>query len=323
MRKYENGILVPILPNLLQDDTFWISMATMDLEEFQKKLDKLTASIRLPLEILKSRFSGLGKDLYDEVCDRFAREIMYGEEKDKVSWLESFDKFFREYSEDKLGKFSITKLVEERREKNDNDPVIPYITEILLNHKEEFEKNSADDKTIKNREEIQRAKSTVEENWKDFPMPVKNCLIERKVSGADQRTMLREATWLKQAYDLAENMVEQLPAEEKKHILDREKILWELLMYTYLERVKEKEYNFDLNPDLSMLQKDFENLKGRHQSMAGLQEVSYVWSEQYQPVFWELNQDVHTKTEREENPVLAPYRHLVMEALAVGMYTMK
>ena len=94
-------------------------------------------------------------------------------------------------------------------------------------------------------------------------------------------------------------------------------------MYTYLERVKEKEYNFDLNPDLSMLQKDFENLKGRHQSMAGLQEVSYAWSEQYQPVFWELNQDVHTKTEREENPVLAPYRHLVMEAMAVGMYTMK
>lgn len=472
LRKYENGILVPILPNLLQDDTFWISMATMDLEEFQKKLDKLTASIRLPLEILKSRFSGLGKDLYDEVCDRFAREIMYGEEKDKVSWLESFDKFFREYSEDKLGKFSITKLVEERREKNDNDPVIPYITEILLNHKEglalaaepkklhkllddygknigsnlilvekaihsylsnhkeEFEKNSADDKTIKNQEEIfrkgclmylqsniiykpvdsfaanlekwiaqylklrsdmmadteevkermeerrrkleevqnawdtgmqrqvkdletmqrlkkdlhrtrspfqmvmggkkqatekeiQRAKSTVEENWKDFPRAVKNCLIERKVSGADQRTILREATWLKQAYDLAENMVEQLPAEEKKHIVDREKILWELLMYTYLERVKEKEYNFDLNPDLSMLQKDFENLKGRHQSMAGLQEVSYVWSEQYQPVFWELNQDVHTKTEREENPVLAPYRHLVMEAMAVGMYTMK
>ena len=218
---------------------------------------------------------------------------MYGEEKDKVSWLESFDKFFREYSEDKLGKFSITKLVEERREKNDNDPVIPYITEILLNHKEglalaaepkklhkllddygknigsnlilvekaihsylsnhkeEFEKNSADDKTIKNREEVFR---------KGCLMYLQSSIIYKPVDSFAANLEKWMAQYLKLRSDMmadTEEVKERM--EERRRKLEEVQNAWDTGMQ---RQVKDLETMQRLKKDLHRTRSPFQMVMG-------------------------------------------------------------
>lgn len=481
LRTYENGILAPILPKLIQDDDFWILMATKKEDAFFEAIDKLISGVRLPLEILESRFTSLGANFYGEICDRFANEIVLGNKRSKVEWIKVFDDFFKEYSQRKLGDFSIVDLTAKLQKKDANDPVIPYVTEILLGHEKGLElaanpeelqrtldsfrtpielNKVALEKEIENyltepAEEFQKKEDTLEESenrkeafrrgcymymqtkiihgepkvfqanlkkwmedyikmyedmlketeetgeemtarekklqdihthrdagiqadakdfarfaelrtnlrkagspllaaleikkhvgkkqiaaandklnkaevFKNMPSAVKNCLLERMLSKVDDKTLQKEAEWLQEVYSQAEKYMEEIPDRQKELIPSRDKMLSEVLLYAYILNIRVqkvgnngKRNQKDIEVNQEFIQHSIEQLISRHKSMSELLDNRYTWAVEYNPVFWKTAQDPNVVSKVEENPVLAPQRHLVMESMAAGLYTME
>lgn len=468
LKRYGDGILKPLLPNLLADDVFWTNMALLEEKEFFDEIDKKIRKTALPLEILKRRFSSLGPNLYEEICGRFAREILLGEEKNRIQWLKLFDDYFKEYSERRLGNFSLQKLTETLEKNDKDDPVIPYLTEIFLTnekgldlaankrqlnrtleeyrerisknqkvleeemrgyvegHPEEFQKENTKEKD-KNKEEafrkgcemylqtnilqqkpenfavnlkkwmnqylklradmteeikeaeehmdarremvldvvkhkdegilseeedpvilsscrknllrsgspllmalgvnkrpgrkqIEKAKEITEEKFKDYPKAVKNCLMERRLSQANEKTLQREAEWLNTVYTGIGQYMENIVSEQKKWIRDPERMKEEALLYAYILRIRTKNENMESGERL--IRECFHQLITRHKSMAELLDKKYTWALEYEPVFWKTSEEETKTLNKEENPVLSPYRHLVLESLAAGFFTM-
>lgn len=481
LQTYENGILAPILPKLIQDDDFWILMATKKEDAFFEEIDKLISGVRLPLEILERRFVSLGTNFYGEICDRFANEIVLGDKRSKVEWIKVFDDFFKEYSQRKLGDFSIADLTAKLQKEDANNPVIPYVTEILLSHEKgldlaadpvELQKTLDSFKTpiqsnkkvleieignylTEHAKEFQKKEDTLEESenrkeafrrgcymymqtkiihgepevfkanlkkWmedyikmysdmlketedaekgmttrekklqdihthldagiqadaKDFArfaelrtnlrkagspllaaldvkqrvgkkqvaeaenklnkaeafknmLPaVKNCLLERMLSKVDGETLQKEAQWLQEVYLQAEEYMKKIPDKLKELIPSMDKMLSEILLYAYILNIREKKVGNnaksnqkDIKVNEELIQYSYEQLLSRHQSMSELLDSKYTWAVEYQPVFLKTAEDPNAVLGVEENPVLAPQRHLVMESMAAGLYTLE
>ncbi len=126
---YRGGIFKPILPHIFRNDVFWMSMLTLDAQGFADKLEELYQKMEVPLLLLKRRYSALGKDFYEQLCDLFAPAILYGEQKDRLYWMGYFDEFFDIYCKRQLNDFSIPNVLKEFQQ---DDPVRPYVTMILL-----------------------------------------------------------------------------------------------------------------------------------------------------------------------------------------------
>ena len=465
MKEYADGLLVPIIPRLLKDDKFWLSMGMLGEEKFKENLQKLTVGIRLPLEIMKKRFSSLGQDLYDEICDRFAGEILYGEEKNGVTWLKTFDDFFEEYSRSKLGDFSIPALIEQRKERDLSDPVIPYITEILVNHKEGlalaakpkelhsyldqfknsirinsdymehslekyfrnheglFTEGEEAEEIVKNRKEAFRIglkmylhrdiiydnpkefetkleerlkefeelhrqtkedtktadknqkilaqiqaqrdlgmvmaekdlmemneihtglkkggspiqiilgttkraskkqlvniRKKVEKEYKNLPQEVRDCLYERQLSNEDMKIAEEEVNWLKLVYSLSTLEMKSFTKEVRESIPDLHRLTHEILTFGYIRYLKKEEKY--LEPKAELIHEIIEELKSRHRSLSSLLDKNYTTEIQAQPLFWRNYEDPNETVYGQENPVLSPWRHYVLETMAAGLYTM-
>ena len=472
LQTYKNGILAPILSKLVQEDEFWIMMATKKEDDFFQKIDQLISEVRLPLEILESRFSSLGANFYDEICHRFAKEIVLGDKKSKVQWIQTFDDFFKEYSKYRLGDFNIADFTLKLREKDPQDPVIPYVTEILLSnkkgldlaadekelnntlnnfrenikankealekeigeyfvqHAEEFQKKNDPIGFVENRKEafrkgcymylqtkllygeptyfstnlkqwmedyvtlraemmketkeiteemalrekkledihihrdagiqatakdfarfsevrtnlrkagspllvalgvkkhvgkaqITKAKEKLEEKFADLPQVVKDCLLERMLTKVDDKTLQGEADWLHQVYVEAVYYMQFVAEEQKKLIPDeaKQKLISEVVLYSYILRKRLKKENMAVDKEL--ISNSFEQVIGRHKRLSGLLDRQYTWEAEHNPIALNFNQDADAGFEMKENPVLAPSRHLVMESMASGFYTME
>ena len=226
------------------------------------------------MEILESRFSSLGANFYGEICDKFAKEIVLGDKRSKVQWIQIFDNFFKEYSERKLGDFSITNLTAQLQKTDPEDPVIPYVTEILLSNEKGLDL-AADP------EELHRTLNS-------YRAPIK----------ANKEALEKEV----------------------KDYLDNPYILNIRVKNTGNNKKTDKE---NIKVDTELIKHSFEQVVSRHKSMSELLDGKYTWTVEFGPVFWKVSEDPNAVFKEKENPVLAPQRHLVMEAMAAGLYTME
>ena len=107
-------------------------------------------------------------------------------------------------------------------------------------------------------------------------------------------------------------------------------MLSEVLLYAYIlnrrvqnvdkDRHTMKQY---IEPDETLVKECFEQLISRHQSMSELLDDNYTQAVELQQVLEGDKEELNIALKKEENPVLASQRHLVMESMAAGLYTME
>ncbi len=160
---------------------------------------------------------------------------------------------------------------------------------------------------------MRAAKKTLAQYGK-LPKKVADCLLERILSGAKKETLDKDAEWLKRTNQL----VEGLKIDEFTRTANIE---GELLMFLYINQ-RDKELTTE------QVSEEYDRLKKRHVMVSGLMDQQFAQAMRFRPDFWSMKHrkpDSRSKLslEKTENPVLTAERRAVVEAMTVGIYTMK
>lgn len=142
-----------------------------------------------------------------------------------------------------------------------------------------------------------------------YPERVKNCLYERILSGAGAKTLEKEAQWLNSINSTIEEL--RISKDEAE----------ELLMFIYC-RQRGEELNKEQISEAHRL------LGERHVLIGKMMDENFVRAAEsrtkvWRPIIGYVERKNDSKWELKENPVLQKERHLVMEAMAAGIYTME
>lgn len=126
---YQNGVLMPILPMLLEDKAFWTSMVTDNQKTFKEKLDGYIKRLETPMKLMDERYP-YGEEFKRQLIHEYGRKMLFEEEKDRKGWVDEFDAYFNRFCDHMLGGTSIKKRYQEWMEKDVE--LASCFTEIML-----------------------------------------------------------------------------------------------------------------------------------------------------------------------------------------------
>lgn len=146
LEQYEEGILRPLLPVLLEDREFWQSMTVVPSVQFLQQVEEKYEKVKTPLLLLKNRYS-YGEEFIRQLIEDLGKTILQ-EEKSGSEWNRVFQNYFEEFCTYKIAGYSISGELKRLQKKEPE--MASYLSELLLTHpeglnlidsKEKFEKN--------------------------------------------------------------------------------------------------------------------------------------------------------------------------------------
>ncbi|MBO5246538.1 MAG: hypothetical protein J6B28_04675 [Eubacterium sp.] len=161
---------------------------------------------------------------------------------------------------------------------------------------------------------VKNAKKTLEEYGK-LPKNVADCLFERILSGAKKEVLDADVQWLQNA----NSYIERFKLED---LTQTSHINAELLMFLFINYRGQ-----EITSDLAW--EGYLKLGERHAMVNGLMDRNMSLALKYRPTSWNILpgvQELQSNTSTfvlKENSLFAAEHRAVMEAMAVGIYTMK